>query len=272
MHTTFSLKNTIKVLSILLIAVLTSCASRKDIIYFQDEPVSDETHLENNYELSYKPNDILTIDVSALDPDAVRPFNLSSVMYSNNGGNLNNAGLNANGSVLRQTYLVDPNGNIEFPVLGTLNIGGKTRAEVTEMLKEKLTVYVKDPIVNIRLINFTVTVLGEVNRPGTYTIQDERISLTEALGLAGDLTIYGKRNNVFLIREVNGQKKYAKLDLTSINVVNSPVYYLSQNDVIYVEPNNSRVRQSTYNQTTGVIISAVATLATITAIIINSNK
>jgi len=273
MYTTFSLKNTTKPLLILAIAVLSSCASKKNIVYFQDEPITDENQLENNFELEYKPNDILTIDVSALDPDAVRPFNLSSVMYSNRGNNNNNTtGLNGGGNVLRQTYLIDPNGNIEFPVLGTLNIGGQTRAEVTEMLKEKLTVYVKDPIVNIRLINFTITILGEVNRPGTYTVQDERISLSEALGLAGDLTIYGKRDNVFLIREVNGEKKYAKLDLTSIHVVNSPVYYLSQNDVIYVEPNTSRVRQSTYNQTTGVIISAVATLATITAIIINSNK
>lgn len=272
MRTTFNLKKTSKLLSILLITILTSCASRKEIIYFQDEPITKEGKIDNSFQLTYKPNDILTIDVSALDPDAVRPFNLASVMYSNTGGNLNSAGLNANGNVLRQTYLVGPNGNIEFPVLGTINIGGQTRAEVTDMLKQKLTVYVKDPIVNIRLINFTVTVLGEVNRPGTYTIQDERISLSEALGLAGDLTIYGKRDNVFLIREVDGEKKYAKLDLTSINVVNSAVYYLSQNDVIYVEPNNSRVRQSTYNQTTGVIISAVATLATITAIIINSNQ
>lgn len=274
MYTTFNLKNITKLLSIVAIVTLSSCASRQDIIYFQDEPISDGSQMElgNSPKIAYKPNDILTIDVSALDPDAVRPFNLSAVMYSNNGGNLNAAGLNANGNVLRQTYLVDPDGNIEFPVLGTLNIGGKTRSEVTNMLKEKLTVYVKDPIVNIRLINFTVTVLGEVNRPGTYTVQDERISLTEALGLAGDLTIYGKRDNVFLIREINGEKKYAKIDLTSINVVNSPVYYLTQNDVIYVEPNNSRVRQSSYNQTTPVIISAVATLATITAILLNNNN
>ncbi|MEY8848950.1 polysaccharide biosynthesis/export family protein [Psychroserpens sp. XS_ASV72] len=270
MTTKINLNHYLKFISIIAIALLTSCASKKDIVYFQDEPLTDGSELDNRFELSYKPNDILTIDVSALDPDAVRPFNLSNVMYSNTGGDINTSGLNANSNVIRQTYLVDPNGNIEFPVLGTLKVGGLTRAEVTEMLKVKLTDYVKDPIVNIRLINFTITVLGEVNRPGTYTVQDERISLSEALGLAGDLTIYGKRDNVFLIREVNGKKKYAKFDLTSVNVVNSPVYYLSQNDVVYVEPNGSRVRQASYNQTTGVIISAVATLATITAILLNN--
>ncbi|MBO6606492.1 polysaccharide biosynthesis/export family protein [Psychroserpens sp.] len=265
------LNKIIKCTAIIAVVMMSSCASSKDLAYFQDEPLTEASNFDNSFELKYKPNDILTIDVSALDPDAVRPFNLAAVMYSNNNANPGTTNLSGNGQVIRQTYLVDPNGNIEFPVLGTLNIAGQSRAEVTEMLKERLKDYVKDPIVNIRLINFTVTVLGEVNRPGTFTIQDERISLSEALGLAGDLTIYGKRNNVFLIREEDGKKKYATYDLTSINVVNSPVYYLSQNDVVYVEPNGSRVRQSAYNQTTPVIISAVATLATITAILINNN-
>ena len=272
MNTTFNLRNFKKLAIALIVVVSTSCASRQDIVYFQDEPLTEVESIDNSFQLTYKPNDILTIDVSALDPDAVRPFNLAAVMYSNNNTNPGSTNLNANGQVIRQTYLVDNDGGIEFPVLGTINIGGKTRAEVTELLKQRLSDYVKDPIVNIRLINFTVTVLGEVNRPGTYTIQDERISLNEALGLAGDLTIYGRRDNVFLIREVNGEKKYAKFDMTSINVVNSPVYYLSQNDVVYVEPNGSRVRQSSYNQTTPVIISAVATLATITAILLQNNN
>ena len=269
MHTTFNLNNSFKVLSILAIALVTSCASKKDIVYFQDEPLNEVSQIDNSFQLTYKTNDVLTIDVSSIEPAAVMPFNLAPVSYANNTTSTN---LNANGNVLRQTYLVDADGNIEFPVLGTIQIAGMTRAEATNMLKERLREYVKDAIVNIRLINFTITVLGEVNRPGTYTVQDERISLSEALGLAGDLTIYGKRDNVFLIREINGEKKYAKFDLTSVNVVNNPVYYLSQNDVVYVEPNGSRVRQASYNQTTPVIISAVATLATITAILLNNNN
>ena len=119
---------------------------------------------------------------------------------------------------------------------------------------------------DVRLANFTVTILGEVRNPGTFTIQDERITILEALGLADDLTIFGKRKNVLLVREVDGKKKYAKIDLTTVNVVNSPVYYLQQNDVIYVEPNNAKIRSSTYNQNNSVLISAIGTLTTIVAV------
>ena len=241
--------------------LVTSCGTRQEIVYFQDEPLTKEFKQTNAPQIRFKPSDLLTIDVSSIEPDAVRPFNLPAVAY-------NSSILNAGTNLRMQTYLIDANGNIEFPVLGTVKLAGLTRTEATTLLREKITEYVKDPIVNIRLVNFTVTVLGEVNKPGTFTVEDERISLTEALGLAGDLTIYGRRDNVFLIRELNGEKRYAKIDLTSINSVNSPSYYLTQNDVIYVEPNTSRVRSSTYTQNNSVIISAVGTLATIIAILI----
>ena len=259
---TYITKRYIKSTQVVLVLItLSSCASRKDLVYFQDEPLNDQMILDTKFELKYQTNDILTIDISALDPELAKPFNLTAV--SNNGGNLN-----AQANLIRQTYLVDNDGNIEFPVLGTFAIGGMTRAQATAKLKEVLADYIKSPIVNIRLINFTVTVLGEVNKPGTYTVQDERISLPEALGLAGDLTIYGQRTNVFLIREVDGKKRFAKLDLTSINVVGSPLYYLAQNDVLVIEMNNAKVRQSSYNQNSGVIIAAISTLVTIAAILI----
>jgi polysaccharide export outer membrane protein len=254
-----NIRNTFILVSIIF---LNSCASRQDIVYFQDEPLTSEMTFTNNYEIKFKPSDLLTIDISAQDPEAVAPFLLTPVAQ-NIGGSLD---LNRNLRV--QTYIIDVNGNIDFPVLGTIKMQGLSRIEATEMLKEKLSEYIKDPIVNIRLINFTVTILGEVNSPGTFTVQNERISLSDALGLAGDLTIYGKRDNVLLIREVDGQKRYAKFDLNSVSVLNSPNYYLTQNDVIYVEPNNARVRQSSYNPNNGIIISAVATLATIAAILI----
>jgi polysaccharide export outer membrane protein len=241
--------------------LLSSCGSRKDLVYFQDEPVTNQnlSQLDNNSEIQYKPNDILTIDVSAENIASIAAFNLPAVAYNTAGGALNQP------TMLRQTYLIDVQGNIEFPVIGTIKMGGLSRQEATSMLKEKIGIYVKEFIVNIRLINFTITVLG------AYTVQGERISLTQALGLAGDLTIYGKRNNVFLVREIDGKKKYAKYDLTSINVVNSPVYYLSQNDLIYVEPNSARIKTSTYNPNTGLLISAVSTLATIAAIFLFRN-
>jgi len=253
-----------KFILLLSLVILSSCGSRKNIVYFQDEPITNQSlsELDNNYQLRYKPNDILTIDVAAELPESVAAFNLPAVGY-----NAPNTSTQQT-QVLRQTYLIDPNGNIEFPTLGTIKLEGLTRVEATAMLKERISEYVKEFIVNIRLVNFTIAVMGEVNRPGTYTVEGERISLIQALGLAGDLTIYGKRNNIFLIREIDGKKKYAKYDLTSINVVNSPVYYLSQNDIVYVEPNDARVKTSSYNPNTGVLISAIGTLATIVAIFV----
>ena len=265
MNSKITLSSVTNKLLLLALFILTSCGSRQDIIYFQDEPLSEAIENQNsNFELRFKTDDLLVINVSADDPETVAPFNLNVV-------STNTSVIDAQGTLKMQTYLIDSNGNIEFPTLGTLKLAGLTRNEANALLKDKLSIYFKKdapPIVNIRLANFTVTILGEVKNPGTYTIQDEKISIPEALGLAGDLTIYGKRDNIKLIREVDGQKKFAKIDLTSVNVLNSPNYYLTQNDVIYVEQNNARVRASSLNQNNGVIISAIATLATIAAILI----
>ncbi len=254
-------------LFILNLIVLNSCATRESIAYFQDEKMGSFVQPELIYDLFYQPNDILTIDVNALDPEAVRPFNLTSVPY---GESL----INETTSRRMQTYIVDSNGNIEFPVLGSIKIGGLTRREATNLLKEKLTKYVKDPLINIRITNFTVTVLGEVSRPGSFIIQDEKVTLAEVLGLAGDLTIYGKRNNILLIREINGNKQFSILDLTSVRTLTSSTYNLKQNDVIYVEPNKTKIRNSTYNPNNNIIISAVGTLTSVAALIvlINSTK
>ncbi|MDG4715635.1 polysaccharide biosynthesis/export family protein [Winogradskyella marincola] len=253
------------VLQLIAILVLASCGSRKDIVYFQDEPIEDGVLVSEPKPIIYKPDDILTINVSALDPDTVKPFNLQVV--SNNDANL----MSANGQRQFQSYLIDYDGNIDFPVLGKLKVAGLNRSELTAMLVEKISEYAKNPIVNVRLSNFTITILGEVRNPGTFTIQDERITVLEALGLADDLTIFGKRKNVLLIREVDGKKKFAKIDLTSVNAVNSPVYYLQQNDVIYVEPNNAKIRASSYNQNNSVLISAIGTLTTIIAVFLVRN-
>ncbi|WP_178988418.1 polysaccharide biosynthesis/export family protein [Winogradskyella schleiferi] len=254
------MKIRILIISVLAIITASSCASRKKIVYFQDEPIEEGQLTTEPTQLTYKPDDILTINVSALDPDTVRPFNLPTV--SNNTNDL----ITARNSTQQQTYLVDYNGNIEFPVLGTIKVEGLTRSDLTALLTERIKVMVNDPIVNVRLANFTITVIGEVTSPGTFTIQDESITLLEALGYAKDLTIFGKRKNVLLIREVDGKKKFANIDLTSINTVNSPFYYLQQNDVIYVEPNKAKVRSSTFNQNNGVLISAIGTLTTIIAV------
>ena len=260
------MKNHYLVISIISIIFITSCASRKNLVYFQDEPLEAGLLIYEPEQLVYKPDDILTINVSALDPDTVRPFNLPVI------ANNTNVGLNAQAQLQVQSYLVDYDGNIQFPVLGALKVEGLTRTELTSLLTEKISTYVNDPIVNVRLANFTITIIGEVSSPGTFTIQDERITLLEALGMANDLTIFGARKNVLIIREVDGKKKFANVDLTSIKTVNSPVYYLQQNDVIYVEPNKARIRSSSYNQNNNVLIAAIGTLATIVAIFLANSS
>lgn len=254
----FLKKQVVKTFVILAALTSISCVTSKEIIYFQDEAISKDNQVNLNSAITYKPNDLLFISIGG-DKDAVAPFNLPAISYST-------SSVAANGDLKMPTYLVDNNGNIEYPVLGTITLGGLTREQATMFLKNRISEYVKDPIVNIRLVNFTVTVLGEVNAPGTFTVEDERISLTEALGLAGDLTIHGKRENVFLIRESGSKKQYTKIDLTSVNALNSPAYYLQQNDVLYIEPNKAKVRSASYNENNGIIISAIATLATIAAI------
>lgn len=241
-----------------LVLVASSCVTSKEIVYFQDEPLSEYNNINMNSDIVYKPNDLVFISVGG-DAEAVASFNLPAISYSA-------SSISANGELKMPTYLLDKDGQIEYPVLGTLKLGGLTREQATAYLKNKIKKYVKDPIINIRLINFTISVLGEVKNPGTFTIEDERISLSEALGMAGDLTVYGKRENVLLIRERDGKKVFAKFDLTKVSTIASPNYYLEQNDVLYVEPNSAKVRSASYNQNNGVIISAVGTLATILAI------
>ncbi|MGB2274057.1 MAG: polysaccharide biosynthesis/export family protein, partial [Flavicella sp.] len=174
------------------------------------------------------------------------------------------------GNQALQTYLIAKDGSIEFPQLGKLYVAGLSRLEAIAMLKEKLIPYLVDPVVNIQLLNFKVTILGEVKKPGSYTVQNERITVLEALGLAGDLSIFGERHNVLLIRETEKGKEYKRIDLTSRDFFDSAYYYLQQNDVIYVEPNKPRINSSANSSTTGVLISITSILITIATLVIRS--
>lgn len=239
-----------------------SCASKKDILYYQN---IDNVNIQQNtssYEVKIQPDDLLIIIVSAEDPEIAVPFNLTTVAVASTG----RPDL-ATGQLTTQTYLVDRGGYIEFPVLGKLYIGGLARSEVIQLLKQKIGVYIKNPIINLRITNFKVSVQGEVVSPGTYSINSERITLTEALSMAKDLTIYGKRNNILVIREVNGVKTYNRIDITKADFINSPFYYLSQNDVIYVQPNRTKVNASAVGPNTSVIISAISILISLSVII-----
>ncbi|SFR82031.1 MULTISPECIES: polysaccharide biosynthesis/export family protein [Maribacter] len=241
------------------IFLLHSCASHKDVVYFQG--VGDyETNVgENNHSQTFKVDDVVSINVSTLDPQASMPFNLVKGM--------DESSLRAE----QLDYIIDKSGNIDFPVVGQVKIAGLTAEKTKELLKEKLSNYLKDPIINIRLKNFTVTILGEVKSPGTYPVIGEQITILEALGLANDLTIKGKRDNVLVIRDFDGTKVYHRINLTSKEALDSPVYYLTQNDVVYVEPNKSAITASSLDNRATILVSIASVLITSSVLILTRN-
>ena len=246
---------------VLVTLFVTSCATKEDIVYFQDADLAHVSKSINTYTPTIEANDLVNIIVTALDIDAARSFNLISSVTTSTSGESQRQGL---------PYLVDNDGNIEFPVLGTLKLGGLNIVQAKSLIKNQLKDYIKNPIVNITIANFKVTVLGEVNNPGTFVVDNARISIIEALGLAGDMTIFGKRSNVLVVREQeNNKKTYIRVNLTSEEVFNSPVYYLKQNDVIYIEPNKTRIKTSaSVSNTTTTTISILSTVITITALLL----
>jgi polysaccharide export outer membrane protein len=246
--------------------LLFSCASKKDMIYYQDVDALGTQEKSNSYEIKIQPDDLLMIIVSAEDPETALPFNLLTSFVASA------ARPDLLGQQSNQLYLVDSQGFIEFPVLGTLKVSGLTRSAFLSSLRDKIATYIKNPIVNLRITNFKIAVQGEVTVPGTYNVVSERITLIEALSLAKDLTIYGKRNNILIIREIDGIKSYNRVDITSADFMNSPFYYLAQNDVIYVEPNKNRINGAAIGPNTGVIISVSSLLITLITLIITSSK
>ena len=222
------------------------------------QDVSDfETQVDNNrFVTKFKVDDLVSIHVSSLNPEASAPFNLFR-------------GASEGGFREEQVdYLVDQDGMIDFPVIGKIKIEGLSPDELRLMLRDRLSEFLKDPIINIRLRNFTVTILGQVTRPGTYPINGEQITILEALGLAGDMTLRGRRENVLVIRDFNGSKVYTRIDLTSKNIVKSPVFYLTQNDVVYVEPNNVGIRETSVGTSTTLTVTILATLLTSAILVI----
>ena len=251
-----------KIVALLLfIGLMYSCATKDDVVYFNGMNSTDNSIGLDSYSPTYHIDDELVIIVNALDAEAARPFNKSSVSVSIDI-------LDARGRERIQTYRIDPDGNINFPVLGKIKIAGLNRTQATTMLQDKLTDYIKNPIVDIETVNYRITVLGEVARPGTFTATNERITLVEALSLAGDLTIYGERENVLVIQDYDGKKTYTRVNLKSDDLFNSPVYYLSQGDVVYVEPNKTRAKNSAIGAQTGVILSSLGLLISMTALVV----
>ena len=259
----FLLKNTIP---LLLVFLLFSCKSSKEIVYYQNIDNLSPSEKINSYEIKFQPDDLLTIIVSADDPESAIPFNMSTISVPAMGSN------SLVGQQSLQTYLVDNDGFIDFPVLGKLKVGGLSRSELMKLLETRMSSYIKNPIINLRRINFKISVQGEVTAPGTYTFNSDRVTLIEAISMARDLTIYGKRNNILIIREVNGVKTFNRIDITKADFINSPFYYLYQNDVIYVEPNKTKINGAVIGSNTGVIISITSLLLTIIGIVVSTAK
>ena len=258
--------------SLALVAIamlLLSCSSPKNVAYLQNSDVIDFSRSTVLYDARIMPKDILTVTVNTVNPEASAPFNLvvPTELNTATGGRINN-------NRVLQSYLVDNNGCIEFPVVGTLTVGGLTKSQCEKLIHDKIQRFMnaeENPIVTVRMSNYKISVLGEVNKPGMFTVGNEKINIFEALAQAGDLTIYGVRDRVKLIREdANGHKEIYTLNLNDAEIINSPYYYLQQNDVVYVEPNKVKARNSSVGQSTslwltstGILISLASLLYTI---------
>ncbi len=215
---------------LIVLMTLAGCNTKKKIVYFQGKPTAFPG--PSSYNPTIKPDDLLSILVMANDEKSTALFNMPLGIGNNLYGGY------TMGAPTPPGYLVQQNGNIEFPIIGSIKVGGLTRTQAIELMKEQLASYVVNPTVLVRILNFRVTVLGEVRNPGSFTIPNERITILEALGIAGDLLITGERKNVLVIREENGTRMEYRVDLTQESLFSSPVFYLQQNDVVYIEPNN----------------------------------
>lgn len=225
--------------------MLSSCANTKRLRYFQDlseSATASDLAIAKYNEPYIQPDDILSININTIDPEATASIN------NRNGGYSNVAGAQPGSVASTSGYLVDKDGFADIPVLGKIKLAGLTTLQARDAVRAKALASFKNPVVDVRFSNFKITVIGEVNRPASYIIPNEQVTLLDAIGYAGDLTVYGKRENVLLIRkDANGKNFSVKMDMTKKSTLNSPYFYLRQNDVIYVEPNKTKVLNSDNN-------------------------
>ena len=256
-------------LSIALMAMV-SCSTVKDIAYFQNKVVNEPEAIDKHAGIVIQPKDMLSIVVSSRNPELVAMFNLPVISYQ--AGSEVVAGA---GQQRLLGYVVDNNGYIDFPVLGPIKVAGLTRWELSELIKNKLLNdgLLTDAVVTVEFMNFKVSVIGEVNAPGTYSLQNDKVTILQAISLARDLTIFGQRENVCVIREREGERVIYEINLCDVSMFNSPAYYLQQNDVVYVQPSEVKARQSTTDdkalRMTSIFVSGGSLLVSIAALIVN---
>ena len=261
-----------KLINSLLVAAavlaVTSCSTPKNVAYIQNSDYIDYTNSEFLYDARIMPKDILTVTINTVNPEASAPFNL--IVRPTLASVTSN--IPTSGGAL-QTYLVDNEGCIDFPVVGRLQVGGLTKSMCEKLIHDRIQRYMnaeENPVVTVRMSNYKISVIGEVNRPGMFTVGNEKINIFEALAQAGDLSIYGVRDRVKLIREnAKGRKEIHTINLNDANIVNSPYYYLQQNDVVYVEPNQVKARNSAIGTSTTIWISVTGALVSLASLIVN---
>lgn len=258
----------IRLASIAVIAcglLVTGCKSAKEVVYLQDANKVATEQITNYQDVKIKPDDLLSIIVSSQNPELSAMFNLQENQYQVSG----------TGTTMGQSktlgYLVDKDGDIDFPVLGRLRVSGLTRAELSTMIKDKLDKegLLKDAVVTIQFQNFKISVIGEVTNPGRFSIETDRVSVLDAIAMAGDMTIYGRRDSVMIMRENNGQREIMYTNLLKKDALTSASFYLQQNDVVYVKPNKIKAQQSRINQNNnvGVWVSIASLLTTIAVLL-----
>lgn len=262
-------KQILLALSIALMAMV-SCSTVKDIAYFQNKVVNEPEAIDKHAGIVIQAKDMLSIVVSSRNPELVAMFNLPVVSYQA-GSEVVNTGYNQR----LMGYVVDNDGFIDFPVLGPIKVVGLTRWELSELIKNKLLNdgLLTDAVVTVEFMNFKVSVIGEVNAPGTYSLQNDKVTILQAISLARDLTIFGQRENVCVIREREGERVIYEINLCDVSMFNSPAYYLQQNDVVYVQPSEVKARQSTTDdkalRMTSIFVSGGSLLVSIAALIVN---
>lgn len=257
---------------------LTGCQSYKRVPYLQSyqsltdkgyqEIVINEVNQQDTlYDACIRPKDLLNITINTTDPQAAAPFNLTMQTYDN----IAQAGTSTTSQPTLQQYLVDNDGEIDFPVIGRLKVGGLTKNAAENLIREQLKPYLKEtPIVTVRMSNYKISVIGEVNAPGTFTINNEKVNIFEALAMAGDMTIYGVRSNVKLIREDNnGQRHIVALNLNEANILHSPYYHLQQNDILYITPNKTKAKNASIGTSTTIWFSVITTLVSLATLLVN---
>lgn len=259
--------------SLVLTLLLSACNAYKDVAYLQNSGVAISYDKSSNSipDPKVKIGDLLIITVNSSVPESSIPFNLP-LIPTGEGINAYAIGTQMSNGGGLQNYLVDNQGFINFPVLGLLKVAGLNKAQLLDLLNTSIyPKYIKEqPVITLRFANFKISVLGEVNRPSVFTINNEKVSILEAIALAGDLSIYGRRDNVLLVREnLDGERTTVRIDLRDERLIASEYYYLQQNDVLYVQPNDPRSRSSALSTAETLTISLVGTLISLTSLLVN---